>query len=407
MSNLRSKFCSVLIALSFVAATRVSFGQQIDPEDVPEDPARTPPALEWSLGLRAVTSVAAVNHKNRGTRSEFDFSDSLLYIRPRVPLTISRDLRAGALLALTIPDAYDRPGTLFVGDAHAFLENRWAFFRLGRGRLKSHVIPSPALRDDDLIRYAETQNPFSAGTSTADHQFGNVADLTLWPTPRLYAELHAENLSNDVLDPQDLAAFELNSGGLTLGYRQIPALTTLSVVRQLGVGANAYHVDLARREWIFDALAGSWLNLVVDPVHTVDWRAQVIYATGQRSADISTPSGSFRARSLSSFSSVGYTYRRSLLPTFRANIGGGYRRYLEQDADELSALGNVFWALGQTVEIGVQYQYRRVDGGLPRIFGEDQIHAAKLFIVGTFETVVNPLFDDRASLLNAESGYLP
>ena len=73
----------------------------------------------------------------------------------------------------------------------------------------------------------------------------------------------------------------------------------------------------------------------------------------------------------------------------------------------MSALANVFWALGQTVEIGAQYQYRHVDRGLPRIFGADQIHAAKLFIVGTFETVVNPLFDDRASLLNAESGYLP
>ena len=183
-------------------------------------------------------------------------------------------------------------------------------------------------------------------------------------------------------------------------------MTTLSVVRQLGVGANAYNVDLPERKWIFDVLAGSWLNLIVDPIHTVDWRAQVTYANGAPGADPTTPTGSFRARSVSGFSSIGYTYRRSLLPTFRANVGGGYRQYLDRDSDQMSVLGNVFWALGQTVEVGAQYQYRQADGSLPRIFGEDQVHSVKLFIVGTFETVVNPLFDDRASLLNTESGYV-
>lgn len=73
----------------------------------------------------------------------------------------------------------------------------------------------------------------------------------------------------------------------------------------------------------------------------------------------------------------------------------------------MSVLGNAFYALGQSVEVGVQYQYRRADNSLPRIFGESQVHSIKLAIIGTFETVVNPLFDNRASLLNTESGYLP
>jgi hypothetical protein len=184
-------------------------------------------------------------------------------------------------------------------------------------------------------------------------------------------------------------------------------LTTLSVVRQLGVGFNAYRLDLPEQNWAFDLLGGGWLNLIPDPVHTVDWRVQAIYAPGVAGADPSTPTGSFRARSFSAFSSLGYAYRRSLLPTLRANVVAGYRRYLDQSADQMSLLGNVYWALGQTVEVGAQYQYRRADGGLPRIFGEDQIHSFKIFLVGTFETVVNPLFDDRASLLNTESGYLP
>ena len=398
---------ALLLVLAFVCSAPHAAAQQIDPEDAPEDPARTEPWIEWALGLRAVTSVGVAKHERRGTRTAFDFSDSLLYLRPRVPLTVERGVRAGALFALTFPDAYERPGTLFVGDAHIFLESRWAFFRLGRGRLKSDIVPTPALRDDDLIRFEEVQNPFSDGSSTADHQYGNVADLTLWPTPKFYGDLHAENLSNNVIGSDRLAAFELNSLGLTLGYVQVPAETTLSVVRRLGIGTNFYHVNLDERELMFDVLAGSWLNLLVDPVHTVDWRAQVAYSDGVPGADPTTPNGSFRARSVSGFSSVGYTYRRSLLPTFRTNIAAGYRRYLRQDLDQLSLLGNAAYALGKTVDVGLQYQYRHADAGLPRIFGEDQRHSVKLFLTGTFETLVNPLFDDRASLLNTESGYLP
>lgn len=380
---------------------------QVDPEDAPEDPARTAPWIEWALGVRGVTSFNGARFEDGSTRTAFDFSDSLLYVRPRVPLTVSRDLRGGALFALTFPDAYERPGALLVADAHMFLEHRYALLRLGRGRIKSHIIPSPALRDDDTIRIAEAQNPFSTGGSTADHQFGNMADLTIWPTPRLYGELHAENLSNAVLEPQSLTAFELNSVGLTLGYRQLPSLVTLSVVRQLGFGTNVYRLGIPGAEFAFDLLAGSWLNLIVDPVHTVDWRAQVIYAGGVPGADPSTPTGSFRARSVSAFTSIGYTYRRSLLPTFRTNVVAGYRRYLEGGAAQFTALGNFFWSLGQVVELGLQYQYRRAENGLPRIFGEDQSHSLKIVIVGTFETVVNPLFDDRASILNTESGYVP
>lgn len=407
MTRFTPRVARLLVSIALICGAREVAAQQVDPEDAPEDPGRSEPWVEWSLGLRGVTSVAVAEHEERGSRTAIDFSDSLIYLRPRVPLTVSRELRAGALFGITFPDAYEQPGTLFVADAHMFLENRWLFFRLGRGSLKSHIIPTPAFRDDDLIRFAELQNPFSDGASTADHQYGNVADVTIWPTPSLYADLHAENLSNSVLGSESLAAFELNSLGWTLGYRQLPSQTTLSVVRLLGVGANAYHVDLPEREWSFDVLAGSWLNLIVDPVHTVDWRAQVAYAGGVPGADPTTPTGSFRARSVSTFSSVGYTYRRSLLPTWRGNVAGGYRRYLEQDVDQLSVLANAAYALGQTVEVGLQYQYRQAGGSLPRIFGEDQLHSAKLFFSGTFETVVNPLFDDRASILNTESGYLP
>lgn len=396
-----------LVASVGLVCSAQAVAQQADPEDSPDDPALPEPWIEWTFGLRAITSVGTTVHEADGTKTAFDISDSQLSASPRVPLTVSRELRAGALFTLTFPDAYEQPGAMFVGDANMFIENRWALFRLGRGRLTSHIVPAAALRDDDLIRFAEVQNPFSDGESSADHQYGNVANLTVWPTARVYADVHAENLSNNVLAAPTLAAYDLNSAGMTLGYRQLPSMTTLSVVRQVGVGANAYHVDLAEQKWTYDLLAGGWFNLVPHPVHTIDSRTQVAVATGVPGADPMTPTGSFRARSISGFTSIGYTYRRRLLPTLRANVAAGYRTYLEADADQLSALGNVFWALSPIVEVGAQYQYRKADADLPRIFGEDQVHSVKLCLVGTFRTVANPIFDDRASILNTENGYLP
>ncbi len=398
---------SALLAVVAACASTPAAAQLVDPEDPPEDPARTDPSVEWRFGVRGVTSVSGTLQEDLGTSASFDVSDSLVFVRPRAPLTFLPDLRGGALFGLTFPDAYEQPGALLVADANVFLEHRWFVFRLGRGRIKSHIIPTPALRDDDLLRFAETQNPFSRGESTADHQYGNVADVSLWPTPTVSVDVHLENLSSGVLAPEALAAFEPNSLGVTVGYRAIPAQTTLSVIRQLGIGANAYRLDLPEAPFAFDAVAGSWLNLLVDPVHTVDWRAQVSWAVGVPGADPTTPTGSFRAASVSSFTSVGYTYRRSLLPTVRANVAGGYRRYLEGGADQLSVLGNVFYALGQNVDVGLQYQYRLADAALPRIFGEEQSHTFKIILIGTFEALLNPLFDDRASPLNTDNGYLP
>lgn len=398
------RFALAVMAL----APGVAAAQIVDPAEASLDPARALADLELAVGVRAVTSVNGNIDRSGDTSNLLDFSDTYVYLRPRVAL-FRRTWRAGALFALTLPDAYVQPGTVFLAEANLFIESRWLTFRVGRARLKTRAVPIPTLRDDDLIRFTDAENPFSDGRSTADQQFGNTLDMSLWPTPRLYLDAHLENLPTYVLAPEDGAAFRLNSVGMTIGYREIPALASLSILRQAAVGFNAYNVDTDTQGWAFEGIAGLWINVIADPIHAVDLRAQVLYEGGVDGASSpDTPQGALRSRSVATVASLGYTNRSNrLLPTYRFAAIAGARRHLDAGKNELSFVANGFYSLGVGVDVGVQYQVQRTDDGVSLLFGSEQEHSFRLAFVGTFETIFNPRFDERDSLLNTESGYLP
>ena len=395
---------AVLVGALLLGQSRTARAQ-VSAEE-PADPAAPTPATQVDFGLRAVTSInAATSYASGNPVGTIDFSDTYAYARGRTPLFSPKD-RAGALFAVTFPDQYYEPGTLLVAEANAIYETKWLNARLGRARIRSLVVPMPTLRDDDLIRWSDVQNVFSDGRSTADHQFGNTADATFWATPRLFADVHLENLPNFVVRTATLSSFTINSYGLTLGYREVPALARTSVVRRVGLGTNVYRLDTPSQEFGLDALAGAWLNVVPDPVHNVDWRIQGIYNRGTPSLSITTLNDTFRAEQVSAASSVGYAYRREMMPTFRTNVVGAYKRYVRNGIDHYSVVANAFYALGPTTEVGLQYQFRS-RANVPESFGDDLSHSIKLAFVMAFDISSNRIFDERDSLLNTESGYLP
>ena len=402
MSNPRHKS---LTALALVLSLPI-FAQSTDPAEQPRDIVVAPQAVELTIGLRTVTSINGNGAENGSGSTALDFSDTYLYVRPRMALATG-GLRGGALFAITFPDPYDNPGIPIVAEANAYLENRWMTLRLGRGRLKTRIVPIPTLRDDDFIRFSDAQNPFSSGKSTADHQFGNTLDASFWASPRMYLDLHAENLPNDVFAPSSYTAFSLNSIGASVGYKQIPALAPISVVRQLGLGMNVYHVRAAGQPLLLDTMAGAWLSLLPDPVHNVDLRMQALYSPGVQGADPTTANGTFRSQAVSAVGSLGYAYRPEILPKLRGNLMAGYRGYLSSDAKQYSVAVNAFYALGLNFEAGLQYQFQRSSDSIPRLYGENFQHLIKLALVASFETVFNPRFDERDSILNVESGYVP
>ena len=389
-----------------VVAAVLLFARGAYAQDAEVDPAAPQPAVQFDYGLRGVASLdGQKGYGNANAVGTVDISDTYAYARARAPM-FAPEHRAGAMFAVTFPDQFYEPGTLLVAEANAFYETRWLSLRLGRGRIASQVVPMPTFRDDDMIRFSGAQNPFTDGRSTADHQYGNVVEAAAWATPRLFAQVHLENLSNFVLQPQALSAFTLNSYGLMLGYRQLPSLARMSVVRRIAVGVNTYRVDLPSQDVLVDAVAGAWINHVPDPVHTVDWRVQAIYDRGTPSLNITTLPDTFRAEQAMITSSLGYEYRREMLPTIRTNLIGAYKRYVKDGIDQVTVATNVFYALGATTEIGLQYQFRsRV--GIPEAFGDDFAHSVKIGLIVALDGTTTPIFAERNSLLNVESGYLP
>ena len=401
-----------LAVIALLAAARVTA------QEPPTDPTTPPPAVELGIGFRGVTSANGFTTyavppslaSPAGAPSQvsgiLDFSDTYLYVRPRLAL-YRPGLRIGGMFALTFPDAYFEPGTIFLAEGSLFLESRWFTIRAGRTRVKTAIVPFPTLRDDDLIRFSDAQNPFSDGRSTADHQYGNTVDATVWIRPRWFVDAHAENMPNFALRPESIVNYEFNSFGFDLGYQQTAPLTRISVLRTLGAGVNLYHVDDNGRSFAVEALGGAWLNLIVDPIHNLDWRAQIIYNDGVPRAQIATLTDSFRARQISAVTSFGYSYRRRLLPTVRAAVIGAYKRYLDVNIDQFSIVGNAFYALGLGVEAGLQYEYRSRAADIPIAFGDNQEHSLKLALIARFDVLFNRQFDERDSLLNTQSGYLP
>lgn len=381
------------------------------------DPAPAAPAIELGFGLRGVlsgngylTAPIAPTFLNpagqpAGSSGVLDFSDTYLYVRPRL-LLYQRSLRIGALFALTFPDVYFQPGTPFLAEAKLTFESRYVDIHVGRTRIMSSIVSFPTLRDDDLIRFTDTQNPFSNGQTSADHQFGNAVEVFGWFTPRWFLDAHAENLSNNILQAESLGAFELNLFGADLGYQQIPSLARISIVRRAGLGVNLYHVDDSGKTLAVEALGGVWLNLLRDPIHNIDWRAQVIYNDGAPRAMLASLNDTFRARQVSAVSALQYDYRRQLLPTFRAAVVGAYKRYIDLGIDQWSVVGNAFYSLGLGVDVGMQYEYHS-PVSIPAAFDDRLEHVLKLAMIARFELLFNRQFDTRDSLLNTQSGYLP
>ena len=114
----------------------------------------------------------------------------------------------------------------------------------------------------------------------------------------------------------------------------------------------------------------------------------------------------FLTRQVSAVSSLGYTYRRELLPTFRTNVIGAFKRYVDAKATQWSFAANAFYSLGISTEVGLQYQFRN-RSFIPEAFGDNFAHSIKIAFIVAVDTTSGPKFDARDSPLNTESGYLP
>ncbi len=379
--------------------------------------ATTPVAAQVSpeiqLATRGVMSFNMDNAADRTTSAVNDFSDTALLLGFRQKMYNS--YRAQMVIGLQFPDADSDLGQVFYHQIFLRLENKTNMIKMGRSRVRSALIEFPTLRDDDAIFFTDVLNPFSSGENTEDNQYGNVMEIARVFVQRFWVRLHGEHFNRTPLLPgMPETEFDLNAAGFSLQYR-VPEsqLWNRPFVQQIGVGVNTFlSADNSNSSTLNETLrnitVSAIFNLRPDPVHFIDLRHQTIINTGLDGVTTFVNfAGMARARSIASFSSLRYLYRKLERPTLQLAISFGYKTFpdLTIETNQRQLVLNGFYRIGENFDIGVQYQNIQFTGEMARLAGrsENRLQFSMIFAI---DQLWNNQFDTRDSLLNLEHGYI-
>ncbi len=369
---------------------------------------------EFQLASRGVMSFNVDNLSNSSASAINDFSDSGLMIGFRQKLY--NNYRGQMVIGFQFPDADSDLGQIFFNQMFLKIENRSNILKMGRSRVKSALIDFPTLRDDDAILYTDVLNPFSTGENSEDNQYGNVSEVAHLFGQRYWLRIHGEHFTETPIPPATVETdFSINSIGVSLEYR-VPQTQVWNrgILSQIGSSSNNFlnvpllyssEMDQTLKNIIFSTI----LNVHPDPVHFWDLRHQTIFNFGfDEIKEISDNSDLTRARSLATFTSLRYLYRRLEQPSGQLSLSFGYKSYpdLSNTANQFQTVVNGFYRLGENFDVGLQYEYSVFNGDLESLFGENE-QRIKLALVFSVDQLWNEQFDDRESLLNLEHGYIP
>jgi len=371
-----------------------------------------------SFNLNANTPVAS------GTdfASVNDFSDSFLMFR--ADQLLYNKSRAGVIIGFLFPDARNGLGQVFYNQVQVFYDSRLFSGRLGRTRLSNFVLEFPVLREEDFLEYSFVTNPFSTSPSTALTTANPSSELTRWGNV-MRAELY--QLSNRVILAGQLENwavtdsagalvndFEVNGVSASLVYRLPEAVRFTGAVRRAGVSLFSRRVDAADQTWMHTIAGGAALNLTKHPLRAVELRAQGIYNLGIASLAAADPlvtladfRGRARAEYVALVGSIRYLSSPYQLQRFQVAVTGAYKTFPGYGASQFSIAPNVFFRLGQGVDLGLQYQFTQFNGALAEATGMRREQSLKFVLSFRFQLMFNDYFGERDDILNLEHGYIP
>ncbi len=342
-----------------------------------------------------------------------DFSDSFLLLR--LDRQLYTNHRAGMLLGFLFPDAETDLGDVFYNQINVFYDTRAFRGSLGRTRLENFALEFPTLREEDLLEYAFVLNGFSNADNSEFSRYGNVARAELFGSGgRLHARGQASNWTVTDVEGERQDDFEVNAASGFLGYRLPQAIRYSGVVREAGIGFHGQKVDLPGGKWLAGFSAGLAVNLSRNPLRNVELRGQVIHNRGVdavapvdgAAATLGTPLGRALSRSTAFVASLRLLRRPYQLDRLQVATTVGYKTFSGVDASRLTVVPNVFFRLGQSVDVGVQYQYESLSGSLVELLGLRRSHSVKFVLVFSFQSMFNDYFGDRDDILNLEHGYI-
>jgi len=371
-------------------------------------------APEIQLGARGVMSFNVDRTLQETTSAVNDFSDTGLLLGFRQKMY--NRFRGQLVIGMQFPDADSDLGQVFFHQTFVKIEDKSNILKLGRSRVRSALIEFPTLRDDDALFFTDVLNPFSSGENTEDNQYGNVFELAHLFGQRTWLRIHGEHFTEAPVAPvASETDFSLNAVGFSLQYR-VPETQRWNrpFLQQLGVGFNNFLTDRPgyTSQWdraLKNVSVSTVVNLKRDPVHFWDFRAQGIFNTGFKEIRrIESFVAMAQSRSISTFASLRYLYRKLERPAWQASLSFGYKTFpdLPNASRQAQGIANVFYRLGENFDIGAQVQYAQNTGDLQSALGKHETRI-QFALVYSIDQRWNNQFDDRESLLNLEHGYIP
>lgn len=352
-----------------------------------------------------------------------NFSDSFLLIR--VDRQLYEKDRAGVVMGFLFPDAETELGDVFYNQVHVFYDSEHFGGKLGRTRLANSVLEFPTLREEDLTEYGVVLNGFSNAENSEFSRYGNVIRGELYRmSSRLVVAGQASNWKETDAAGEELDAFDVNAASASITYRLPEAIRYEGLVRRAGLELVSQNVDAPGRSWMHALVGGTALNLTRHPLRNVELRAQGIYNFGvdpdggglvfdpagdpaPGAVTLADAVGRARSESFAVVTSLRFLRRPYQLDRFQAALTAGYKEFVGRDASQFTLVPNVFFQLGQGVDLGLQYRYEQFDDALAGALGRKRDHSVQLTLSFGFQMTFNDYFGERDDILNMEHGYIP
>jgi hypothetical protein len=393
----KKTICNVILFFLIIGLSKLS--AQVSPEIM--------------MAARGVMSLNLNKMADEKSSAVSDFSDTSFLIGFRQKLY--NQFRGKFVLGFQFPDADSDLGQIYFHQVFLQIENKSNILKIGRSRVKSALIEFPTLRDDDALYYTDVLNPFSSGINTEESQFGNVLELTHIFNQKFWLRIHGEHFTETPEPPETSETdFSLNSLGLSFEYL-VPETKRWNrkVLNQIGISFNNFITDREGYTSLKDralknVILSTNLNIHPDPVHFWDVKHQTIYSSGfEEFTKIGSYHEMARAKSLATFTSVRYLYRKLERPSAQISASLGYKTFpdLISSTNQLALVANAFYRVGENFDVGVQLRQEWFKGDLENIFGKSNSQI-QFSIIYSIDQSWNNQFDDRDSLLNLEHGYI-
>ncbi len=343
-----------------------------------------------------------------------DFSDSFVLIRLDRQL-YERD-RAGVVIGFLFPDARTDLGQVFYNQVNVFYNSQYFGGTLGRSRLSNFLVEFPTLREEDLLEYGFVTNGFSNADNSEFTRYGNILRGQLFQlNSRVIVSAQASNWTVTDATGARVNDFEVNGLSGSIVYRLPEGIRYTGFVRRAGVGVFSQNVAAVGQSWMTALAGGVALNLTRHPLRNIEFRAQGIYSLGVDDllsndpvlGTLASPRARARSEYVALVGSFRFLRRPYQLDRFQAAVTGAYKTFPGLGASQFTVVPNLFFRLGQGVDLGLQYQFAQLNGTLANLMGMRRQQSVKFTLSFGFQVMFNNYFGERDDILNMEHGYIP